>query len=885
MSDELKQSGVKRRSGRYAWGSGKDPQRSLDILAKKDELAAKGLSSVEQAKALGMNTTELRNAIAWANEDRKRIILETVHARSERGDSTQKIADDTGISESSVRGYLKKPLNPVQTTQLENISKMLKEEVDKHTYLDVGVGVERQIGISETKLKAAVSKLEEEGYYMHKVYTKRIQNMSNSLTIKVLTKEPDVKVVAANSAKIRPIEKWSDDGGLTSRGLKPIKFIDWDKVYIKYGDKGGVDKDGVIELRRGVEDLDLGTKNYAQVRIGVGGTHYLKGMALYADDMPAGKDIIFNTNKPSGTPKEKVLKQLSDNKDNPFGATIKPKGQRGSLNIVNEEGDWNKWGSYLSAQFLSKQPLNLVKERLNATYDDLTAEHELLSSLTNPVVKKHLMEAYASGLDSKAKHLKVKAIAKTKSHVLLPFPDMNPNEVYAPGYDNGAKVVLVRYPHGGTFELPELTVNNKGPAKKLGNIEDGIGIHPSVASKLSGADFDGDTVYVIPNDNRKVKTSRTLAELKDFDPVGEYQVDHVTISPKYKQKQMGIVSNLITDMTIKNASQSEIARAVRHSMVVIDSEKHKLDWKKSARDNGIQALQKSYQTHVDPVTGKTKGGASTIISQSKQVVKNIGGQQLKEVDTRMNRVRKGKVKPVEEYEYVNRKTGKVTKRIRGGVDVDLIDLVSDVSKLSSGTAVEEAYVDYIKRVKSLNNTVLKEMETIPKVRAIPAATKKYAPEVKALDAKLNEALLNAPRERQAQLKATQTYYKNLKPDMTDDEKKKIKSQAVAAAREIVGAKRAPITITDKEWEAIQQGAISTTKLDKILKNTDMDKVLKLATPRDTVKMPTAKLTRAKVMLEKYTYAEVAKALGVTVSSLKAEMMDDKIDDSYEKEAR
>ena len=186
---------------------------------------------------------------------------------------------------------------------------------------------------------------------------------------------------------------------------------------------------------------------------------------MYSDDIPEGKDIIFNTNKPSGTAKEKVLKDLKNNPDNPFGATINR--QSGALNILSEEGDWSNWGKTLSSQFLSKQPTKLVKERLDATYEKAKAEFDVINSLTNPAVKKHLMEAYSNELDSKAKHLKAQGIPNMGGHVILPFPDMNANEVYAPNYNDGDKVVLVRYPHGGIFELPELTVNNKGPAKKV----------------------------------------------------------------------------------------------------------------------------------------------------------------------------------------------------------------------------------------------------------------------------------------------------------------------------------------------------------------------------------------------------------------------------------
>lgn len=836
MDEELLHYGVKRRSGRYPWGSGKDHQRSRDILSQVDELRAKGLSDVEVAKALGMNTSKLRSEITWANKIRREAEIETAQAMRERGATPKEIAERLGISERSVHNRLSAK-DQVNLKQLDNVVEQLKNSIDEHGVIDIGVGVERQMGISRSKLKAAVSKLEEEGYNTHDIYSKRLQDPSNSLTVHVISKKDniaDIQEIIKEKGFVQTPTSYTEDGGLTFKKLKDPKSVDWDRVDIVYGDKGGTDKDGVIELRRGVKDLDLGDSHYAQVRIKVGKDHYLKGMAVYADDLPDGVDIRFNTNKPSDTPKQKVLKELKPNKDNPFGATINR--QNGALNIVNEEGDWNKWSATLSSQFLSKQPLPLIKERLSATHKKALADLDEIMSLTNPVVKKHLLEEYADTALAKTRHLKVLGLPRTKGHVILPVPSLKDNEVYAPNYKDGERVVLLRYPHGGTFELPELTVNNKSAKarKMIGKDSiDAIGIHPSVAAKLSGADFDGDTVYVIPNNNRKVKTSKSLKGLKNFDPniyaIGDRDIP--VIKPRTKQIEMGKVSNLITDMTIKGANESELARAVRHSMVVIDSEKHKLDYRQSAIDNGIDALKRKYQTHTSKLDGKKHTSASTIISKSKQLTPDKKGY--------------------------------------------LMDSLDDANLISSGSPVEKLYAGYINQMKGISAKAKQAARNITPVKRNPQAAKKYAPEVQSLDTKLNRALANAPRERQAQLLAKNYYHKNKTQDMTPDQKKKLKTQAIATARAKTGANKKLVDITDKEWEAIQAGAISNNKLEQILKNADAERVKQLATPKSKKTMSPAKLARAKAMLGKdYTYAEVAEALGISVSTLRDQMKGD-----------
>lgn len=833
MSDELLHYGTPRKSGRYPWGSGKKYQEARDFRARVEAYKKLGYSEKDIAEKLGYNTAEYRRKVAINKEIENNYIYSVLPKMKEEGMSNTQIAKELGRTEGTIRKMMKDSVDIEGTTnkQISNIADSLKERIGDDGYLDVGLGTEIEMGISRTKLRNAIAALEEEGYYTHEVRVPQLADPSKKTTILVLTKDPSSKNTYMNSDKIKSVSEWTDDGGLTMQGLKDIQSISSKKVKIRYAEDGGADKDGVIELRKGADGLDLGSSRYAQVRIGVDGTHFLKGMALYGDDIPDGYDIVFNTNKSKNVPKHEVLKKMKDNPDNPFGASITR--QNGKLNIVNEEGTWKTWSSSLSAQMLSKQPLPLIKDRLKATMSTVDKDIAELNSLTNPIVKKFLMNKYADKLEGKASHLKVEGLPNSKSHVLLPYPNMKPTEVYAPNYKNGEKVVLIRYPHGGTFEIPELTVNNKTSLTKgIKNAVDAIGIHPSVASKLSGADFDGDTVMVIPNNKGQIKFSRSLKELRNFDP-NSYAVGHKTIGERQKQTQMGMVSNLITDMTLKGASQGEIARAVRHSMVVIDSEKHKLDWKQSERDHGIAALQKKYQTRVNPMTGKKGIGASTIISMSKS--------------------------------KVNSKTGKVDRK---GDTPILKALGGDASKMSSGTAKEKMYADYMNTLYKKETALRSKANSIPPAKVNPRAKKEYAPEVESLRHKVKTAMSYAPKERQAQILANKTYYKNLNYEMNNEQKKKLRSQALGAARAKTGSSRPKMKLTDREWQAIQSGAVSNKLLEDVLKYGDMDQIQKLATPRTKPKMSSARIARAKSMQSNgYSQAEIAKALGVSVSTI------------------
>ena len=853
-------------SGRYAWGSGENSyQRATswsDTVAKHRK---NGLTDTQIAAKLGITTTDFRARNTISKQQIRLHNISRIQELADKGLGSIEISRQTGIPESTVRMNMDTSVKQ-KVNRMEQVKSDLKSLIKENPYLDVGLGAAQQLGINENMLKRAVQQIEDDGYHMHKVYVKNATNDDHWVEMKVLTKEPNPDIVREHKHEIKPPNLYKTEDGTTKLGLRPIEHLDWKRVGIRYDEQGGTDKDGVMELRPGVKDLDLGNSKYAQVRIGVGGTHYLKGMAVYGDpkDFPKGVDVIFNTNKKQGTPKEDVLKKLKDDPDNPFGAQIKPNGQKGAINKVNEEGDWGTWSKTLSSQFVSKQPPILVKGRIQKTYEKLQKEFDEIANLNNPVVRRVMMADFANGLTTKRHNLKLTGFDRMRGQVLLPLSGIKANEIYAPNFKNGEKVVLVRYPHGGIFELPELTVNNKlgnGPAKFMKGAKDAVGIDSSVASKLSGADFDGDTVMVIPNNKNGIKTSRSLKELKNFDTNQYYSPDKNILKRDskgnwtIKQKTMGEVSNLITDMTLKGATQSEIARAVKHSMVVIDAEKHNLDYKRSERENDIPALKKKYQDHYDVISGTIKNGASTLISRSKTEHRTLETWY--------------KDRTPEELAANPRLAPKIKKTKTISTD-HVVEMVKDAKTLGSGTPIENMYGDYINALGKMRDKANKVVESSPNLVVNKEAKLKYRDQVQSLQYKLNTALANSPRERQAQLIANKVIAEKRDPDMQKDQLKKLKQQAIAAARIQTGADGAKtrINIEDDEWKAIQSGAVSTKMLTDILRFANTDRVKQLATPREEKALSLSNASRAKTMIRNgHSYADVAEALGVSISTI------------------
>lgn len=884
--DILMHYGVKRRSGRYPWGSGDNPyQHGGDFLARVEELQRLGKTEKQIADELHLSTTDLRMQVRVAKHERRALQADRARSLREDGKTLDEIASILGYAnDSSVRALLNEN-TAANKNKAQATAEILKKELAEKGAIDVGTGVERQLGVSTGVLQEALFILETEGYNRYGVGVPQVNDpKKRTITPVISVPEIDQREVYQNLDLVKSVGDYhSTDGGESWDKREYPASIDSSRVKILYGDEGGALKDGVIEIRRGVADLDLGDSHYAQVRILVDGTHYLKGMAMYSDDMPDGADIVFNTNKHTGTPKMDVLKKIQDDPDNPFGALIKANGQShyidadgneklSAINKLKEEGDWDKMSKNLSSQFLSKQPIQLIKKQLDLTYADAADEFSEICSLNNPTVKRKLLLDFADECDSAAVHLKAAALPRQSTQVILPLNAMKETEIFAPNYRDGEKVVLIRYPHGGTFEIPELTVNNKNQTavSVLGkNIRDAVGINPKVAERLSGADFDGDQVVVIPTGGRvKIQSTPALKDLKDFDPKTDYSTEGKTgvrllAKGAATQRQMGEISNLITDMTLKGATEPEIARAVKHSMVVIDAAKHKLDYRQSEKDNGIAELKKKYQG-FDDETGH-HGGASTLLSRRKQDVEVPERQGSGVIDPLTGKV----VYKESGRTYVDPRTGKT---VAATTKVKRILAVDDVRSMSSGTLQEEAYADYANKMKDLANKARLEYKATPTLKRSASAAKAFEPEVNRLMAALKVAQLNAPLEREAQRIANARVKAKVQANnITDkDEISKIRRSAISDARNSTGAsgKRTRITISDGEWTAIQSGAISDTTLSEILRYAEPKTVRERATPRRTTQLSDTRIRRIKAMANSgHTNAEIAEALGISTSAV------------------
>ena len=864
-------------------------------------------------------------------------------------------------------------------SELRRVADQLVKELGDHKFLDIGDGTEIWLGCKKTMKESAVNYLKMLGYTEHSLPLDQFgygNDTSRKTTFQLLgqpglTKQ-DAWFDKEDIATIGSTYDFATDKYVEPQ--KPAK-VDHSRVFIDYTHEdgtGGAELDGLIELRPGVKDLSLGNAAYAQVRINIDDKYYAKGMARYGD-VPEGYDMVFHTNKKDGAPLEKVFKEMkTDWKgdidwENPFGASIKDtdrlhsvqrtyvdddgKEKLSAINVVAEEGDWAQWGSNVTvaAQVLSKQKNAVAKEQLQLTTQKADQEFKEIDSLTNPVIRQYELANFADNCDVRAKELKAVGFKDQACKVLLPWKEIKDGEIYAPHLENGTEVALVRYPYSGDFETPKLTVNNKykGPREVIGNGSDAVGINAYTASLLSGADFDGDTVLVIPLDkNPDFKHGKPLPGLDGFDDKAEYGIpDEFKVDKKLMQKKknefkrqlyeehpemnkierakavkewekkylhqqekegkvapiskayaynlMGVTTNLIMDMTLRgDAPNEDLEKAVKHSMVLIDAEKHYLDYKRSADENKIKALQREYQPKPD---GEGSGGPQTLVTKAKSEVRVPEYEELTSRLTPDSKVAKRyKLTPeqIDEYnamwdagEHVRIPTGKHvykwSKKEQAFVDKGpkrvestWMDETSDAYTLSSGTMMESYFAKYANHMKELGKKARAEARALE--HNLPgvdkAAQRLYKDEVKSLKEKIESSRKNIPIERQAQLIANvkMEALRVSNTDWTEDDEKKWRNKLIEQARKKAHSSRERFTITDREWEAIQAHALPSTDVKQLLRHANQDELKQRSRPRQVYKMTSAEIAKAQRMLNRKnppTLAEVAATFGVSVTTL------------------
>ena len=904
-------------SGRYRKGTGANPNQHVDTIPWSretvDKMRAEGISDKDIAKSMGMSWNKFRGKISESNAERTAYERAVCIELSKKGYSIRKISAETGWSATTVRNRMS-DYTQAKIDKNEKYKQILRDQIEEKGHLDVGLGTEHNLGVSETKMKQLVQALKEEGYILSKPRIPQAGTGYETHMLVLSKKGTPSNYIYNHIEEIKPMDDLNvvigDNGPEIPKYHDPVS-IDSKRCMVVYNEEGGVAKDGLIELRRGVQDISLGNSRYAQVRIAVNGTHYIKGMAVYADDLPDGVDVRFNTNKHKGTPmlgEDKdytVFKHLKGEGLHAFGATIRSQndwtddnGEKhfGAVNIVKEQGVWADQQNTLAAQFLSKQPYKLAQKQLDIDLGNRKDEFETIMSLTNPAIKQRMLKSFADECDAAAVHLKAAAIPRQAWNVIIPMSNdpkkggLADNEIYAPRFKDGEEVVCIRYPHEGQFQLSQLTVNNrcKEGRRVIGkDAFDAVGITAAAAEKMSGADFDGDTVLVIPNPKRPTKNGKytydiqvkgVLEGLKDFDPKEEYPPypGMKRMTSAGKQKQMGIISNLITDMTAQKATDDELARAVRYSMTVIDAEKHNLDFRTAYKVNGIKELQKRYQKG---------GGVATIMSRAKSI--DMQPQRVSnhpyDIDPETGRKIWNTQKP---KTYIDKEGNERTIPPRNFKSTKMLETEDAWTLVGDRTnPTEMVYANYANECKALANRARKEFLHSTKTESIAyskEAAQEYAKEVADLKDKLLIAEKNAPRERAAQRLASMRVQMEADSralvgnDMTEGEKRKQLAKEIGPAREQVGAKKQRVKFTDREWEAIQKGAINKTTLNKLLNNADEDDYKQRATPKERRGLSDRKIALVKSMLarmndpnENMTLQDIANYVGASQSTISA----------------
>lgn len=248
--------GMPKRSGRYPWGSGDNPyQHSGDFLSRVNELKKQGLSEKEVASSMGLTTSQLRTQVGLAKDERRSVDVATAKGLREKGYSLNEIADQMGYkNDSSVRSLLNEG-SEARMNQAKKTADFLKKQVDEKGMIDVGVGVERELGVSKEKMKQALYILEMEGYELYGGGVPQVTNPGKQTNIQVLCPPGTEHKEIYNFGEVHSVREYvSHDGGIPLILL----FIQrvWIQAELKFVMRKNVESKR-MELSKSVEESTI----------------------------------------------------------------------------------------------------------------------------------------------------------------------------------------------------------------------------------------------------------------------------------------------------------------------------------------------------------------------------------------------------------------------------------------------------------------------------------------------------------------------------------------------------------------------------------------------------------------------------------------------------
>ena len=236
QDDILMHYGVKRRSGRYPWGSGDNPfQHGGDFLSRVEELQSQGKSEKEIAEELKMSTTDLRMQVRVAKHERRMVLADRAKSLREEGKTLDEIAKIMGYNnDSSVRALLNEN-TATNKNKARQTAERLKQELAEKGALDVGTGAERELGVSSGVLQEALFILETEGYNRFGVGVPQVNNPKNR-TITPIISVPDIdqRQVYQDLSLVKSVGEYhSTDGGESWDKREYPASISSDRVKIR----------------------------------------------------------------------------------------------------------------------------------------------------------------------------------------------------------------------------------------------------------------------------------------------------------------------------------------------------------------------------------------------------------------------------------------------------------------------------------------------------------------------------------------------------------------------------------------------------------------------------------------------------------------------------